>query len=71
MDVGDGTLVALSEQRPRFNQTLLPLRKRACEDRDRRDRKYRFVLLVVGVEMGNVMSLGRLNLHSNDHSKKT
>ena len=39
-------------------------------ERDRRDRKHRLVLLIVGVKMGEVVSLGRLNIYPNYHSEK-
>lgn len=55
---------------PRLNQTLLPLRKASGQERNWTNAKDGGVLLIVGMEVRHVMSLGGLNKHSNDDAIK-
>jgi len=55
---------------PCLHQALLPLRKASGKERNRSNAEDGGVLLIVGMEVRHVMSLGGLNKHSNDNAIK-
>ena len=66
-----GEQLFLVKLRPSLDETLLPLRDEADDERDRRNGKDGNMLAVVGVKMRDMVAAAWLGKHPDDDAKKS